>query len=136
MWKRALAALLCGLVFGLGLTISEMINPQKVLAFLDIGGDWDPSLALVMASALIVTFSGYRLVLSRGQPLFDTRFHLPELKHIDPRLLVGSALFGIGWGLAGFCPGPALTAATLAYPQVMVFLAAMLVGMFVHHIVR
>lgn len=124
--RAILSAGLSGLVFGLGLAISGMINPAKVLNFLDLAGTWDPSLALVMVSAVIVTFAGYRLVLGRATPLFEGRFQLPAAADLDARLLGGAAIFGIGWGLAGFCPGPALTAAGLALPQAFIFLGAML----------
>lgn len=125
---RLLSSLLAGLVFGLGLVISGMINPAKVQNFLDVAGAWDPSLAFVMGAALIVTAIGYRLVLRMDHPLFGTAFQVPALTAIDARLLGGAAMFGAGWGLAGFCPGPAITAATLMRGEVFVFLAAMLAG--------
>jgi uncharacterized membrane protein YedE/YeeE len=124
-----LAALGAGLLFGLGLVISGMINPAKVLNFLDVAGTWDPSLAFVMAGALIVATLGYRLVLPRGKPLFASDFSVPSARQIDPRLIGGAALFGAGWGLVGFCPGPAITAAALGMGEVYIFLAAMLAGM-------
>ncbi len=126
---RNLAALLAGLVFGLGLTISEMVNPAKVLAFLDLFGDWDPSLAFVMGAALIVTAIGYRLVWARPKPVFAERFQVPGNRQIDARLAVGAVLFGIGWGLVGLCPGPAISALTFGGVPVLVFLAAMGTGM-------
>lgn len=130
---RILAALVVGLVFGLGLTISQMIDPAKVLGFLDVAGiadgSWDPSLALVMASGLAVAFVGFRLVLPRGTPVFADRFQLPTRRELDARLLAGSAIFGVGWGLAGICPGPAITALGLGYTDVALFVAAMLAGM-------
>src|SRR5690606_18053745 len=106
---RVLSALLVGVLFGLGLTISEMINPAKIIAFLDVAGSWDPSLLVVMASALAVSFVGYRIVLARRAPLFGAAFQLPTKTTIDRPLIVGSALFGVGWGLAGLCPGPAIS---------------------------
>lgn len=124
-----LAALGAGLMFGLGLVISDMINPAKVLNFLDVAGSWDPSLAFVMGGAMGVTAIGYRLILPRGKPLFAGSFSLPTARQLDPRLIGGAALFGAGWGLAGFCPGPALSAAALGQWQVYLFLAAMLAGM-------
>jgi uncharacterized protein len=131
---RILAALAIGLIFGLGLTISQMIDPAKVLGFLDVAaiatGAWDPSLALVMAGGLAVAFVGYRLVLPRGAPILADRFHLPTRSDVDGRLLLGAAIFGIGWGVAGICPGPALTALGLGYVDVALFVAAMLAGMF------
>ena len=120
-----------GLIFGLGLVVSGMSNPAKVLNFLDLAGSWDPSLAFVMGGAVIVTFIGYRIVLQRKAPIFDTKFHVPTRTDVDTRLIVGPALFGIGWGLGGFCPGPALTAIGLGAPGTLIFVPAMLVGMWV-----
>ena len=121
-----------GLIFGLGLVIAGMSNPAKVLNFLDVAGigsgTWDPSLAFVLAGAIAVTFVGYKLVLRRGQPIFGERFHLPTAQDIDARIIAGPAIFGIGWGLAGFCPGPAFTAMTSGVPAA-IFVAAMLAGM-------
>jgi uncharacterized membrane protein YedE/YeeE len=132
---RALASLACGFVFGWGLLISGMVMPTKVLDFLDIfaiaSGGWDPSLAVVMAAALAVSGLGYAL-LRPSTPLLDTQLHLPAQTAIDRPLFVGSALFGIGWGLVGLCPGPAIeNLATLSTP-VIVFVVAMAVGMIVH----
>ena len=124
-----LSSLLAGLLFGLGLVVSGMADPAKVLNFLDVAGTFDPSLAFVMAGAVAVTFAGYRLALRREKPVFDSTFHLPAATRIDARLLGGAALFGLGWGLAGFCPGPALTSLTLAAPGTLVFVPAMLAGM-------
>jgi len=122
-----------GLLFGLGLVISGMGNPAKVLGFLDLSkigdGIWDPSLALVMASALLVTGIGFRLVFRRGKPLFADRFDLPTRQFLDARLLGGAALFGIGWGLVGFCPGPAFTALSLGSLESALFVFSMMVGM-------
>ena len=115
-----------GLIFGLGLVISDMINPAKVQNFLDFTGQWDPSLALVMGSALGVTALGYRLLGKAQRPLFDSEFHWPTAKDIDRRLITGAGLFGIGWGMAGFCPGPALSALALGRSEVFIFLGAML----------
>jgi len=123
---RLLTSLLAGLIFGSGLIISGMINPAKVQNFLDITGTWDPSLALVMGAALLVTGIGYKLVLRLPHPLFDAKFQIPALTAIDAKLLGGAAMFGLGWGLAGFCPGPAITAAALLRGEVFIFLAAML----------
>lgn len=124
--RSIFSAGLTGLLFGLGLVVSGMINPAKVLNFLDLAGSWDPSLAFVMGGALIVTFIGYRLVLGRDQPFFEGKFQLPSRTSLDTRLIGGSALFGIGWGLAGLCPGPAITAAGLGLAPVFIFLASML----------
>jgi uncharacterized membrane protein YedE/YeeE len=122
------AQFLAGLIFGLGLVISGMSNPAKVLNFLDVFGSWDPSLAFVMAGAVLVTGIGYRLVLARPRPLFAASFQLPTRRDIEPRLIVGPTIFGIGWGLSGFCPGPAFTALGLATPGALVFVPAMLIG--------
>jgi len=126
---RWLSAFLVGVLFGLGLTISQMINPAKIIAFLDIAGNWDPSLLVVMGSAFGVSFVGYRIVLAREKPLFDERFQLPVKTAIDRPLVIGSALFGAGWGLAGLCPGPAISAALPGNGAIHVFLVALVVGM-------
>lgn len=123
---RILSALVAGLVFGLGIAISGMGNPAKVLNFFDPLGTWDPSLAFVMGGALITTFVGYRILFgARKTPLLDTKFHLPTSKAIDARLIGGSALFGIGWGIAGFCPGGAIPALGFAPWPTALFLIAM-----------
>lgn len=119
-----------GLIFGLGLVISGMADPAKVLNFLDVAGRWDPSLAFVMAGAVAVTAAGYRIVLTRPKPIFAARFSIPTLRDIDGRLCLGAAIFGIGWGLAGLCPGPALVSIGLGAPGVLVFVPAMFAGMF------
>jgi uncharacterized membrane protein YedE/YeeE len=124
-----LFSLAAGVIFGAGLTISDMVNPSRVLDFLDVAGSWDPTLAFVMAGALAVTALGYRLVFRRKGPLLDAKFHLPTQTQIDLPLLGGAALFGVGWGLAGMCPGPALTDLVTFDPKVLVFVAAMLMGM-------
>jgi uncharacterized membrane protein YedE/YeeE len=122
-----------GLVFGFGLLLSGMSDPAKVLNFLDLGGlasgNWDPSLAFVMAGAVAVTFVGFRFVLQRSRPLFAERFHLPTKRELDLRIVAGPAIFGVGWGLAGFCPGPALTALGFGSRAAFIFVAAMLTGM-------
>jgi len=127
--KAILSALAAGLVFGLGLIVSGMVNPAKVLNFLDIAGQWDPSLAFVMAGAASTVFIVYRFVLKRPAPLFADRFNLPGATRIDARLIGGAIMFGIGWGLVGLCPGPALTALGTGAVPVVVFAAAMLAGM-------
>lgn len=124
-----LVNLALGLLFGVGLIVSGMSNPAKVLNFLDLAGTFDPSLAFVMGGAVLVAFIGFRLVLSRERPLLAPRFQLPTRTDIDARLIVGPALFGIGWGLGGFCPGPAFTALSLAAPGTLAFVPAMLAGM-------
>ena len=132
---KMLVNLLAGALFGLGLTISEMINPAKIIGFLDFVGDWDPTLAFVMGGALLVTIPAFRLILRRPRPVLADEFDLPTEKDVDPRLLAGSAIFGIGWGLAGFCPGPAVTALTSGLAPVFVFVAAMVAGMAVYKVV-
>lgn len=127
---KLVPAYLIGLLFGLGIALSGMMNPAKVLNFFDVAGHWDPSLAFVMGGALVVTLIGYRLVLGRSRPLVDHRFHLPGNRTIDARLVGGSALFGIGWGIAGFCPGGALPALGTGRTEVLVFVAAMLAAIF------
>lgn len=124
-----LMALLAGLIFGLGLLLSGMANPEKVLGFLDLAGPWDPSLALVMAGAIAVGTIAFRLAASRQLSLLGTEFRLPSKADIDRRLVIGSLLFGAGWGLAGFCPGPALVAVGAGQIKAVVFVAAMVIGM-------
>lgn len=125
---QAFVSLIAGAVFGLGLSIAEMTNPLKVLSFLDLAGDWDPSLAFVMGGAVLLTMLAFRFVLRRPNPLFGERFYLPTLTQIDRRLLWGSTLFGIGWGLAGYCPGPALATALSGNTETWLFVPAMLAG--------
>jgi hypothetical protein len=127
--KRIASGFAAGLLFGLGLVISGMSDPAKVLNFLDVFGTWDPSLAFVMAGAVGVAFVGYRLTLARQRPLFDATFHLPTARDLDPSLLAGAGVFGLGWGLAGFCPGPAFTALPLIATGTLVFIPAMIAGM-------
>lgn len=126
---KNISGLLAGLVFGIGLTLSQMLNPAKVLAFLDILGNWDPSLAFVMGGALIVTAIGYRLVWQREKPAFADRFQVPGNRTIDTRLAIGAIMFGIGWGLVGLCPGPAIAALTIGGLPIIGFMAAMIAGM-------
>lgn len=122
------SALAAGLLFGLGLAISQMVNPEKVLDFLDVAGNWDPSLALVMAGAVGVTMVAFRFVLKRKQPLFDGEFHLPSLTKLDRRLLVGAGVFGLGWGIGGYCPGPGIAALSSGSVEALVFVAGMAIG--------
>ena len=125
---KNLSALIAGLVFGLCLAVSGMANPAKVQNFLDLFGTWDPSLAFVMGGAILVTAPGYWLLRKRTQPLFAETFRWPTKTDIDGPLLGGAATFGIGWGLGGFCPGPAITALALGAPGTLVFIAAMIAG--------
>jgi uncharacterized protein len=126
--KQALAALLAGTIFGAGLVISGMTEPGNVVAFLNLSVDWSPALMLVMGSALAVAAVGYRLAGQRGAPIFEPMFHTPAAKQVDQRLLVGATLFGLGWGIAGFCPGPAIVGAFALDHRALVFVAAYLVG--------
>lgn len=130
------AALLIGLLFGAGIAISGMANPAKVLNFFDVAGTWDPSLGFVMGGALAVALIGYRVVLRRPAPLLGDRFHLPGRRDLDPALIGGSALFGIGWGIAGFCPGGAVPAIGLGEPKALVFVVAMLMGIMLARLSR
>jgi len=125
---RGIASLASGLLFGLGLSLARMVDPRKVLAFLDVAGDWDPSLLFVFGGALVVALIGYRVVLRQPAPLFDVRFHFPQTSTIDQDLAVGSVLFGVGWGLAGYCPGPAIASLGYANEEALWFVPAMLVG--------
>jgi hypothetical protein len=122
------SALAAGLLFGLGLAISQMVNPRKILDFLDVTGNWDPSLALVMAGAVGVAMLAFRFVLKRRQPLFDGEFHLPRLTKLDRRLLVGASVFGLGWGIGGYCPGPGIAALSAGSVEALVFVAGMALG--------
>jgi uncharacterized membrane protein YedE/YeeE len=129
---RMMASLVCGLVFGAGLLISGMVQPTKVLGFLDIFGAWDPSLAVVMAAALAVSAPGFMLANGRARPLLAAKSFWPTRRDIDRPLVVGAALFGVGWGLVGLCPGPALESLATLSPGIIVFVAAMAGGMALH----
>ena len=126
------APFLCGLIFGAGLLVSGMVQPTKVLAFLDLFGVWDPSLAVVMAAALAVAIPGFMLTGRRGQPILARQNFLPTKTQLDAPLLLGAGLFGIGWGLVGLCPGPALESLATLSPGVFVFVVAMAAGMIAH----
>ncbi|APX83612.1 hypothetical protein BV511_01950 [Methylorubrum extorquens] len=126
---RAVSAFVVGLLFGLGLLVSGMANPAKVLAFLDVTGRWDPSLAFVMAGAVAVSAAGTLIARRRGRPLLASRLEIPTRRDLDPRLIAGAAVFGVGWGLVGLCPGPALTLLTVAPAPAATFVAAMVIGM-------
>jgi uncharacterized membrane protein YedE/YeeE len=128
---KNLVGLIAGLIFGLGLIISGMADPAKVQNFLDIFGTWDPSLAFVMGGAIAITMPGFWLVTRRSKPFFHHAFHMPTSRDLDARLLSGAAVFGVGWGLGGFCPGPALTALPVGASGTLIFVPMMLIGMLV-----
>ena len=135
--NKLVSAFLIGGVFGLGIAVSGMVNPAKVFNFFDIAGTWDPSLAFVMAGGLITAFIGYRLLFaSRTAPVFDTEFSFPARTRIDAELIGGAAIFGVGWGIAGFCPGGAVPALGLGYSQTVIFLAAVIAGIVVARAIR
>lgn len=126
--RRPLVAVISGALFGLGLCVSQMVKPQKVLNFLDIFGNWDPSLLLVIGAATGLTMFSFGFVLKRKTPIFDDEFRLPTSKDIDRRLLVGSAIFGVGWGIGGYCPGPAIASVTTGLIEPTVFVVFLLLG--------
>lgn len=129
-----IASLVAGLLFGFGLTLAQMVNPQKVLNFLDFAGTWDPSLAFVLGGATGTAAIGFRLVGRRAAPLFSDRFQLPTAKDIDAPLIAGAVLFGIGWGLVGLCPGPAVASLAIAPRNVAIFVLALLAGMMLQRV--
>ena len=126
-----LVALFCGTIFGIGLVISQMINPAKVLGFLNVFGEWDPSLAFVMIGALIVSSPLFHLFKNKEKPIFFTSFSTSENKEIDKRLIIGSILFGAGWGLAGLCPGPAISSIALLNISSVTFVFSMFIGFYI-----
>ena len=125
-----ITALSAGAIFGAGLALAGMLNPAKVVGFLDIFGMWDPSLGLVMAGGILVNATGHYFVMKRHRPMFDTRFELPTSNNIDRPLLIGSAIFGIGWSLAGYCPGPVVASFLLQPADMLPFLVTLLAGAF------
>ncbi|WP_085919213.1 DUF6691 family protein [Halomonas sp. CSM-2] len=127
---KTLMGYIAGLIFGLGLTISGMTDPARVLGFLDIAGAWDPTLIFVLGGAVATNFIGYRLVLRRLHPIFGERFQLPTRQDLDSRLIVGASLFGIGWGLSGYCPGPAFTSIVGLSAPLFAMLVTMVLGWF------
>lgn len=133
--RRYLASLVCGLLFGAGLALAGMTRPQKVLGFLDVAGPWDPSLLFVLGGAVLLATVGFRLILRRGSPLLEPSFDLPATKIIDAKLIGGALIFGLGWGISGYCPGPAI--ALLAAPNIeaLYFLPAMLAGWWLYRLV-
>ena len=131
---KHLSAALAGVLFGIGLIASQMVNPEKVIGFLDVLGAWDPTLGLVMGGAIPVAAAGFYWARRSAHPWFESRFEWPSSTHIDAKLVIGSALFGVGWGMAGFCPGPALVGAASLAPSALIFVAAMLLGMGLFHL--
>ncbi len=133
---RTITALVAGLIFGLGLALAGMTDPARVIGFLDLAGAWNPALAFVMGAGVIVTFIGYRIVLARPKPVLEAKFQIPTRTDIDAPLVVGAALFGIGWGLAGYCPGPALSSLIAGNGDVFALVGAMIAGMIAVRVVR
>ncbi len=133
--RKPLPALLIGTIFGAGLALSDMINPARVQAFLDVAGAWDPTLLFVMAAALVPSALAYLVRRRMDRPLLADQFYIPENRALDRQLLLGAILFGIGWGLGGFCPGPAISGLVLGAWQPWLFVAAMLAGMSLHRVV-
>jgi uncharacterized protein len=129
---KMLVNLFAGVLFGLGLAVSGMVDPQKVIGFLDVAGHWDPTLAFVMGGALLVAIPAFRLIFRRSRPVLADDFDLPTKDSLDASLLGGAALFGVGWGLSGFCPGPSVTALASGLVPVFAFVAAMIAGMALH----
>jgi len=126
-----LVSLFCGIIFGIGLVISQMINPVKVLGFLNLFGEWDPSLAFVMVGALIVSSPLFHLFKNREKPIFSSSFSISNKKEIDQKLIFGSILFGAGWGLVGLCPGPAITSIALLNTSSAIFVVSMFIGFYI-----
>ena len=132
--KAILFPFVSGVLFAVGLALGGMTQPAKIIGFLDVLGEWDPSLALVMVGAIGIYFPLYRWILRRSAPVFASQYCIPMRKEIDRKLVMGAALFGIGWGPAGYCPGPALASLGTVAPTVLLFVGAMLCGMFGHHV--
>jgi uncharacterized protein len=129
--KLILASLISGILFGVGLSLSQMINPDKVLNFLDIAGAWDPSLIFVMLGALEVTFISFKVILKRPSPVFDHKFYLATKKEIDKPLIIGATIFGIGWGITGYCPGPVVAGLGFGNPETVIMIIAIYLGFIV-----
>ena len=129
---RNATALCAGAIFGFGLALSGMLDPVRVRGFLDVAGNWDPSLAFVLGGAVSVSGAAYALSRRIRKPLFDSGFHLPQQTIIDVRLLIGAAVFGVGWGIGGLCPGPAIASLLLGLPPTVAFAAAMIIGILLH----
>lgn len=129
---KILSALLAGAIFGLGLALSGMVDPNKVIGFLDISGNWDPSLMFVLGGGVITTTIAYRFIFAQGKPMFESDFKLPSVLKIDGRLLFGSVLFGVGWGLIGYCPGPAIASIGFRPDEPLIVVISMLAGMLLY----
>ena len=129
LFSALLMGLMSGLLFGFGLAVSGMTDTEKVLGFLDLAGAWDPTLIFVMGGALLVTVPVYQLVQKRDRPFFSGQFHLPNMTSLDKRLIGGAVLFGAGWGIFGYCPGPAISALTYGYQSTVIFVISMVIGM-------
>ena len=123
-------SLTSGLLFGVGLAISSMIKPEKIIGFLDVTGDWDPSLAFVMGGAVFVTALTFRLILKRPKPIFLDKFQLPSKTNLDGKLIIGAAIFGVGWAISGLCPGPAIASVAFLDEKLLIFVSALLIGSF------
>jgi uncharacterized membrane protein YedE/YeeE len=134
--KISISCLLAGVLFGCGLTVSQMINPEKVISFLDISGNWDPSLAFVMGAALTITSIGYRTVLKRKIPLLVDKFQLPSRGDADAKLIFGASIFGIGWGIAGLCPGPAIASISFGGNNSIIFVVTMTITIFIYRYIN
>jgi len=130
--KALASAAVSGILFGVGLALSGMLNPAKVIGFLDFFGNWDPSLAFVMGGGVVVAFLGFSRITRRKQPVCEASFHIPQQKDITPNLIIGSGIFGIGWGLVGLCPGPAFSSLSFGRWESMVFFAALIAGMVIY----
>ena len=126
---KNLVSVIAGILFGFGLALAQMTDPAKVIGFLDVTGNWDPTLALVLGGAVLVTLVSFRFILRRARPVFDVKFNLPTRRDIDSRLILGAALFGVGWGLAGLCPGPGVAAIAQGAWQPLVFVVGLAAGM-------
>jgi len=133
---KACSAIAAGMLFGAGLTLSGMSDPLKVLGFLDVSGDWIPDLALVMGGALLLSAAATPWILKRPAPRFASQFHVPTIRSIDQRLAIGAILFGVGWGLSGYCPGPAIVSLLYGYQSTMIFCLAMVAGMLLEAALR
>jgi len=134
--SKNLLSLICGIIFGIGLVISGMTNPAKVIGFLNITGNWDPSLVFVMFGAIAITSPSIYLLNNRNKPLFSSSFQVPARKTIDQKLVIGSSLFGIGWGMVGLCPGPAISSIAFFQPLSILFILSMISGIYLSKFIK